>query len=86
MRGRVRLNGPQVTDHVTGDIGGTPARARRWRVPAVRRNPREHSLKAVERKNETVQNHASQYLPGPVRSAGRSLPEDHVFAVNLALR
>jgi hypothetical protein len=59
--GRVLLNRPQVTDHVTGDIDGAPARARRWRLPAARRHPGQHHLKAVQRANETVQGHVSQY-------------------------
>jgi hypothetical protein len=62
--GRERLDRPQVTEHVTGDIGGAPARARRGRIPAARRNPGEHGLKTVERANEAIQNHVSQYLSG----------------------
>lgn len=39
MPGRVGLNHPQLTYHVTGDIDGAPALARRRRIPAVRCNP-----------------------------------------------
>jgi hypothetical protein len=49
---------------VTGDIDGAPALARRRRIPAVRCNPGKHGLKAIERTNETIQNHVIQYLDG----------------------
>ena len=51
--GRVGLNHPQLTYHVTGDIDGAPALARRRRIPAVRCNTGQHGLKAIERANET---------------------------------
>ena len=54
MPGRVGLNNPQLTYHVTGDIDGAPALARRRRIPAVRCNPGKHGLKAIERTNETI--------------------------------
>jgi hypothetical protein len=38
--GRVGLNHPQLTYHVTGDIDGAPAG--------------QHGLKAIERANETI--------------------------------
>ena len=62
--GRVGLNRPQLTYHVTGDIDGAPALARRRRIPAVRCNPGKYGLKAIERANETIQNHVIQYLYG----------------------
>jgi len=60
--GRVGLNHPQLTYHVTGDIDGASALARRRRIPAVRCNPGKHGLKAIERAKETIENHVIQYL------------------------
>ena len=72
---RVRLNRLQVTDHVTGDIGGAPALAWRRRIPAARCNPGEDGLKAVERANET-RHHVIQYLR-PTRATRSNGPFAH---------
>jgi hypothetical protein len=61
---RVHLNRTQLTNHMTGDIGGAPALARRRRIPAARCDSGEHGLEAIERANETIRNHVMQYLAG----------------------
>ena len=47
---------------MTGDVGSAPALARRRRIPAAGCNPGEYGLKAIERTNQTTQDHVMQYL------------------------
>ena|SRR5436190_22823489 len=55
---------------MTRHVGGAPAFARGRCIPAAGRNPSDYGFKAIERADETIQDHTGQSLawrPGVTR-------------------